>query len=189
MIETSIGAIEHFFTGFFPGCYSTKQYSSISDNKTTRFNPDLKVFIVSISELTNLLEELFYVHKLFARSIFHSHPPSNVDMLNIGKSVWNPENLFCCLSEYFLIFFLQIGTDMLMETNNFNVIFLGNLKNFFKILFSNTKFVLGACRNDMVIFSCSHVRINPDKYLLSCEFFSKILKSLKSAHINYNSLL
>lgn len=168
MIETSISTIEHFFSCLFSGCDPTKQYSSISDNKTTRFNPDFKVFIVSISELTYLLEELFYVHQLFVRPIFHSHSPSNIDVLNIWKSFWNSENFFRCLSEYFLIIFLHIGTDMLMEANNFNVIFFGNLKNFFKILFSNTKFVLRACCNDMVIFSCPHIRIYPDKYLLSC---------------------
>lgn len=189
MIEAGVGSIKYFFACLFSGRYSTQKHACICNNKAARFDPDLKIFVVSVSQFKNLLKKVFYAHQLFGGPIFHSHTTSNIDVLDIWESGGDLENVFCCFYENILIFFLQIRPDMLMETYDFDVIFLRNLQNFFKVMLADSEFVFRASSNDMVIFPCPHIWVVSDKNLFSCQFLAKVLKCLKGPHINYNSLL
>jgi hypothetical protein len=95
--------------------------------------------------------------------VFNTKATTNIDVLNMCKFLTELEDIFGGFKEDLFVFEFEIGTDVLMKTDNIDMIFLCGLNGFIKVILTYTKFTLGATCDYFVMLACTFVRVDTDE--------------------------
>jgi hypothetical protein len=106
-----------------------------------------------------------YIHNLLLRFILNSNTTSNINIFKFRKFFTHFKYIPNCFNKYVLVFALEVRPNMLMKSNNMNIILFRYLQKLFDLIKIYSKFTLRSTCDNLISFSSSKFGVYPHENL------------------------
>ncbi len=170
MIEASVCSVKYSFRSSLLGRQPTQQQSTISNQESSRLNPNSNFlssfFRMLFIHLSHLRVKFVDIHQFILIFIPNSNTAPNVNVLKLGEFLTHFKYVSHCFDENFLVLLSQVRANVLMKSDDVNVVLLCLTNELVNVCVKDTELALWTSCNHLVSFSRPKVWIESDKDFL-----------------------